>query len=709
MKNYLYICFLIFALSILSCGQSTDRLVLPKIFSDGMIMQRDTTVSIWGTSKPNNLITVSASWGFNSSTSSDSLGNWKTSIRTVEEEGPFSLVITSGKDRINIKDVLMGEVWLAAGQSNMEMNFDYCCNSTDSSEKELLSANNPKIRMFNVKKNLSHTPVSKVEGKWEPAVGENIIPFSAVGYFFAKELNEYLNVPIGIIHASWGGSSIEAWTSLDVFGKLEQYKDELSQYESVAQEDIKAREWFSQFRSQAVPSGAFDLFLGEFLGKKRPNIGYMDYFHADWSNLDHIGSNDIEGNIDESDWLELDSTGRVDNLIGIKNFTGASLFLNHFLVTNSTSQEYSIKVAPEKNMPWGLWEYDVFVNSKKIGSSLLEIKKEDYNFYKTPKEYAIEHSLIKTGENQVIIRVLGYSRMGEVSLLSSSGSGQDFIHPWRSKILAEEFFQIDNYQYPYTSLYFYEDNSINIETSPARTIINHQTIGTLFNGMLNPVIPYGIKGMIWYQGETNIEQGGPDYENYRTLMPLVIKDWRERWGFEFPFYFSEIAPYFNYNGMLPYFRNVQKGILNVPKTGMIVTLDIGENFDIHPSNKHDVGDRFSRIAINRLYGGNGMESGPAFESSAIDGDKISIYFDHTGSGLKIRNSDKNEFQIAAEDKKFFNAMVNNHSDHLEVFSNEVENPVYVRYAWSDTASATLFNLEGLPASSFSTEFENQNR
>ena len=360
-------------------------------------------------------------------------------------------------------------------------------------------------------------------------------------------------------------------------------------------------------------------------------------------------------------------------------------------------------------MPWGLWEYDVFVNSKKIGSSLLEIKKEDYNFYKTPKEYAIEHSLIKTGENQVIIRVLGYSRMGEVSLLSSSGSGQDFIHPWRSKILAEEFFQIDNYQYPYTSLYFYEDNSINIETSPARTIINHQTIGTLFNGMLNPVIPYGIKGMIWYQGETNIEQGGPDYENYRTLMPLVIKDWRERWGFEFPFYFSEIAPYFNYNGMLPYFRNVQKGILNVPKTGMIVTLDIGENYDIHPSNKHDVGDRFSRIAINRLYGGNGMESGPAFESSAIDGDRISIYFDHIGSGLKIRNSDRSEFQIAAEDKKFFNAMVNNHSDHLEVFSNEVENPVYVRYAWSDTASATLFNLEGLPASSFSTEFEYQNR
>ena len=227
--------------------------------------------------------------------------------------------------------------------------------------------------------------------------------------------------------------------------------------------------------------------------------------------------------------------------------------------------------------------------------------------------------------------------------------------------------------------------------------------------MLNPVIPYGIKGMIWYQGESNIGRGGPDYENYKTLMPLVIKDWRERWGFDFPFYFSEIAPYFNYNGMLPYFRNAQKGILNIPRTGMIVTLDIGEDYDIHPSNKHDVGDRFSRIAINRLYGGENTESGPTFESSAVDGDKISIYFDHTGSGLEIRNTDKSEFQIAAEDKKYFNAMVNNYNDHLKIFSNEVENPVYVRYAWSDTASATLFNLEGLPASSFSTEFEYQNR
>ena len=198
-----YVLIIIFAL--FSCEISNNQLVLPNIFSDGMVMQRDTTISIWGKSNSNELVEIVTSWGYEVSTISDSIGNWKTFLKTVEDPGPFSLTIMTDKDEIKINNILMGEVWLAAGQSNMEMNFDYCCNSTDNGEKEILNANYPDIRMFNVKKNLSHVPLSIVEGEWEQAIGANITSFSAVGYFFAKNLHKNLNVPIGIIQASWGG------------------------------------------------------------------------------------------------------------------------------------------------------------------------------------------------------------------------------------------------------------------------------------------------------------------------------------------------------------------------------------------------------------------------------------------------------------------------------------------------------------------------
>ena len=223
--------------------------------------------------------------------------------------------------------------------------------------------------------------------------------------------------------------------------------------------------------------------------------------------------------------------------------------------------------------------------------------------------------------------------------------------------------------------------------------------------MIHPILPYGIKGIIWYQGESNIEQGGPDFDVYRTLFPLMVDDLRKKLGHEVPFYYAQIAPYFNYNEMLPYFQSIQKSFSKISKMGMVTTLDIGEKFDIHPSNKHDVGDRFSRLALNRQYGLEMVDSGSLFKNAITKGMNLNVYFDHIGLGLVMTENKKTWFELAGEDKKYYNANVINKRNYLQIFSEKVPNPKYVRYAWSDTASATLYNEEGLPASPFSSEHE----
>ena len=213
---------LMFFIFVLSCSSPEQKnLIIPNLFSDGVIIQRDTLVNIWGQYLPNQKIDISCSWGFDTLTFSDSSGYWITKIKTINNSDEQSITVFSSEESIKVRNVLMGEVWLAAGQSNMEMTFDYCCNSTDSSSYEIKKANFPTIRMYNVKKALSNRPLNNTDGKWVSAVGKDIIDFSAAAYFFAKRLHLELDVPIGIIHASWGSSNIQSWTSKNVLVGLD--------------------------------------------------------------------------------------------------------------------------------------------------------------------------------------------------------------------------------------------------------------------------------------------------------------------------------------------------------------------------------------------------------------------------------------------------------------------------------------------------------
>ena len=692
---------LMFFMFILSCSSFEQKnLIITKTFSDGVVIQRDTLVNIWGQYLPNQKIDISCSWGFDTSTYSDSLGYWITKIKTINNFDEQVITVFSSEESIKIENVLMGEVWLASGQSNMEMTFDYCCNSTDSSSHEIETANFSKIRMYNVKKALSDKPLPDTEGKWISAVGEDITNFSAVGYFFAKKLHKELDVPIGIIHSSWGGSNIQSWTSKSVLMGLNGYSEKFKTLQNDSLKFKKTKDWYSQFEKTAPGSGSWDLFLSE----AYPEIGYLDFYLPGWKNLDYLGKNDIKNFSSTSNhWKELTEKSDIKPLLNNPNFSGAVLFKNEFKLDSKNSNSYDLIIIPDKNKPSGLWEYDIYINGEKIGSSLIDLNGAEYVSNKKNQKYNIDSKILRVGKNVVIVRVLGNASLGEVKI-KSSFSDIYFTKDWKAKILAEEALQVDNFKYPYTSFYNYNNQNINVSDIPEKFFLTHGTISSLYNGMMHPLLNYTIKGFIWYQGESNV--GGTGEIEYQKIFPLMVRDLRKSFGENMPFYFAQIASYVNYGGLLPHFRHVQNSLLNIKNTGMVVTLDVGENHDIHPSNKHDVGNRFALLALNRTYNKGFIDSGPELDNIEQEGKYLNVYFKNCDSGLMPINNKNTSFEIAGSNKVYFDAEVNVYKKLIQLSSKEVTDPKYVRYAWSDTASATLFNNAGLPGPPFSSEHLN---
>jgi sialate O-acetylesterase len=283
--------------------------------------------------------------------------------------------------------------------------------------------------------------------------------------------------------------------------------------------------------------------------------------------------------------------------------------------------------------------------------------------------------------------------------LNSLGNNKSLNGKWDYVVLAEIYNDLEDFKWPYLSFYLYDNDNIDFSKRPRVTNLSPNSKSTLFNAMINPLIPYNIKGTIWYQGENNVSR----FKEYETLLPALIEDWREKWGNNFPFYYVQIAPFENYNGFSSSLREVQRKALKLEKTGMVVTLDIGEINDIHPSNKHDVGYRLAGIALKNDYNKNIIASGPLYKNYEIIGKEIFIDFNSIGTGLVLNSNKISEFEIAGKNKIFFKAKAKVIGERISLSSRKVSKPIYARYAWSDVSIATLFNKEGLPASSFSTD------
>lgn len=468
-------------LSFVCCSLlAAANVTLPRIFGTNMVLQRNQAIPVWGWADPGEKITVQ----FNQQTVKTKAGkdgSWRLSLKQEAAGGPYQFIV-KGKNTITLDNVLVGEVWICSGQSNME----WPVKNSDSAQREIAASDYPLIRQIKVQRTIAGEPAKDFPaGEWKASNPGNVGDFTAVGYFFGRKLFQELNVPIGLINTSWGGTIIEAWTSKEAFERSEEFK----------------------------------------------------------------------------------------------------------------------------------------------------------NLY------------------------------GEVTFADKQAAAEK------------------------------EGKPVSPNSYPA----------ILFNGMINPLIPFAIKGAIWYQGESNALRA----VQYRKAFPLMIKDWRDRWGQgDFPFYFVQLASYAANNGNSAVgsswgeLRESQTLTLGLPHTGMAVTMDIGVSNDIHPRNKQDVGARLAAIALNNDYGMKREYSGPMYQSMQVDGNKIRLSFSHAANGFMVKDKYGylKGFEIAGDDRRFQYAKAHIENNQVVVYNDNIANPVAVRYGWADDMpEVNLYNKEGFPASPFRTD------
>jgi len=654
----------IFILSFLfQSNAQNNPLQLNALFSDHMVLQQNADVAFWGTYLPNEKVTVYGSWGSNVKVKvkTDENGHWKLNLPTPKAGGPFTVNISTNTNNKVLNDVMIGEVWLASGQSNMEMPLkgwppnDAIYNS----EEEILKANYPNIRMFTVQRKISLDPLDDIQGNWQITTPETAKDFSATAYFFARRLYKELNVPIGIIHSSWGGTPAESWTSKAKLKTIGDFDDALEQIDSKNHQKT-IDNWFSKWNSIKIPTS-----------------------NKEWKTLNF---NDLEASkidFDDSNWSYKKLPGRFDNITE-GEVDGAIWFRKNIFI-DDISTDYILNIGAIDDMD------ATFVNGHYVGGY------SGSGHSGTKREFSIPKSILINGKNTIAIRAIDAGGPGAFSgdlfLTNPKGNRMSLNGNWKYKLVAEI----------HKNRFYVYDLNTDFKERASITKMHSNLPSVLYNAMIHPLLPYTIKGAIWYQGESNVGRAA----QYQYLFPAMIEDWRNQWNYDFPFYFVQIAPFqyhSNNNVALDKsqkLRDAQRLSLKTKKTGMVVTLDIGNFNNIHPANKQDVGFRLAGLALSNDYGKKIISSGPLFKNVQFFEDKLIIDFDFKGSGL-IAKGNLYGFEIAGIDEKFVLADATIVNNKLEIKATTVKKPKYARYIWKDKAVPSIFNIEGLPASSFTT-------
>lgn len=619
---------------------------LPELISDGMVLQRDAQIKIWGWAAEGEKISVHfIDSTYN--TAADDKGNWNIILPKLKAGGPYEINVIASNS-ITIRDIMVGDVWVCSGQSNMELNMKRVSPLYGA---EIANSENPYIRYFEVpdKYNFSSPQKDLPSGEWNKANPQNVLSFSAVSYFFGKELYDRYQVPVGLINSALGGSPAESWMSEEGLKEFPEYYNEAQRFKDstlikqIQNEDrTRINNWYSQLRKNDQ-------------GYKDPKKPWYsaEYNSSDWSIMKIPGY-----------WAD-ESLGFVNGVVWFRkeinippSMVGKPARLNLGRIVDADS---------------------AFVNGVFVGTT---------SYQYPPRRYDIPLTILKEGKNVIVVRII-----------NSWGKG-GFVEDKPYELV------VDNHTIDLKGDWKYK---LGAQMEPLRgeTFIRWKPMG-LYNAMIAPLLDYKIKGVIWYQGESNA--GRP--VEYRKLFPALIKDWRKNWKQgDFPFIFVQLP---NFMEAKPnpsesnwaLLREAQLKTLSLPNTAMVVTIDIGEWNDIHPLNKKDVGKRLALAAQKVAYGdGDVVYSGPLYKAMTVEGNKIILTFTSIGSGLMTKGGEQlKSFTICGTDKKFVWANAEIKNNEVIVWSDNVENPVAVRYAWADNPDgANLYNKEGLPASPFRTD------
>jgi sialate O-acetylesterase len=647
MRKYIYsFVFAVFGF------QAQAKVTLPNIFTDDMVLQQKEKVVFWGDAAANKTVTITTSWDNHKYTAqTDAEGKWEGTINTPSFGGPYNISFDDG-ELSELKNILIGEVWICSGQSNMYFTMRELGNNA---EQEIAAADHPQIRLLKLSLLNSNVPLeqAKLDGKgWTVCSPQNVREFSAVGYFFGRELNQKLNVPVGLIVSSWGGTVSEAWTSSASIKKFPEFLQAVKQIQTdkrtpdqvLAEYQRAQTDWFTKVQSA--------------------DAGYYDN-KAAWAATE----------LNDESWKEMKLPG-VWESSALPGFDGVVWFRK------------------KVNIPAGFSGSEVTLRLEKIDDNNIvwfngvEIGRTDG--WNVDRVYQVPANLIKAGDNLITVRIFDsggdggvYGDADGLKLLNSSGTVIPLAGDWKYKI-AVNFAELPTPQ---------------LQNGPNRPTV-------LYNAMINPLIKLKVKGVIWYQGESNASRA----EQYRSIFPALIKDWRTQ--FDNPnlaFIYVQLA---NFMQRKPEpgdsdwaeLRDAQLQTLKLPNTGMAVAIDLGEAGDIHPKNKMDVGKRLSLPALAKVYGQNIAYSGPIFKGYEKSPGSISISFDQVNDGLKIKDgTELKGFTIAGADQKFKKAKAIIKGDKVIVSADGLVNPVAVRYAWADNPECNLINGAGLPASPFRTD------
>lgn len=618
------------------------QITLSKVFGDSMVLQRGIKIPVWGSAAPGQHIIASLG-KFRSTAIADHAGQWKLHFPVLKAGGPYELSISeTGKPNteIKLKGILIGDVWLASGQSNMEWQVQQSQDAT----REIANADFSQIRFFQVAHDKKITPQSDlINGKWKVCNSSNAQQFSAVAYYFSRKIHKDQHVPIGIIQSTWGGTPIESWTS----------REQLLT-SPITKTSMLANDTLSE---QSFVNDSLNL------------IRFWDIVYHPQNNTDKtipaIGYND-------SGWPTVEMPGLIKDF-GIAPYEGMVWMRKKITLPESFfGKDLTLHLGhPEMN-------YSMYFNGEEICKTI---------WNSDPKQsYTIPAKLIRKGENTISLRIAmlwgggGLNPPAEGINITDGTVKVSLAGKWRyQKDLEPGLPKIKNYQ-NYPSL--------------------------LFNAMINPVIPFGIKGFLWYQGEANEAEA----YNYRKLFPMLIDDWRKRWKQgDLPFLYAQL-PNFKKKNQLPSesewaeLREAQALTLSQPNTGMACTIDIGEADNIHPKNKQEVGRRLALNANKLVYKQHVTASGPLYKSYRKEGNRIYISFTNVSAGLRTKDTKEiTGFSIAGDDQKFYWAKATIKGKYVAVYADQVQAPVAVRYAWADNPECNLINAEGLPTIPFRTD------